>query len=423
MPYHKQTIPVRILDRNLAFYIGLDTSEGRAKNSQIFSTVFTNPQTESLSHHVINKRVGLIIEDATREVPLEDLLDATGKFLRDAADIRVFIATGTHDGENEGNYQIIEEIEQAHKKFGFPLEKIIINNCHEDSFIYAGTTAANLNDIFIHRDSMDVDVFVVFSEMKNHYFAGYSNPIKNFIPGICNYETTERNHALALNDASTFGHHPLHPDHKRRDNPLAQDMWEAYQLVTGKRPTYVVATITKKNDILWAGAGLLEDITPIGISQVDKMMSTQVDPADYLIVSCGGYPNDESLYSAQRALELSKNGVKKGGEILFVAACANGIGPDKSIRNFYEPLKEDIPRILSKLQEKYIMYSHKTYKFARLIEDMNRISVISTLPEDTISQIHLTPVMDAQSVVDSWLNKNHYTKIGIVNDGNKLALY
>ena len=82
--------------------------------------------------------------------------------------------------------------------------------------------------------------------MKNHYFAGYSNPIKNFVPGICNYSTAECNHALALRDESTFGQHPLHPDPRRRDNPLAKDMWEAYKIICAGRPVYVLATISKK---------------------------------------------------------------------------------------------------------------------------------------------------------------------------------
>jgi len=38
----------------------------------------------------------------------------------------------------------------------------------------------------------DVDYFVVLSDVKVHYFAGYSNPVKNFVPGICTYGTAEQ---------------------------------------------------------------------------------------------------------------------------------------------------------------------------------------------------------------------------------------
>jgi nickel-dependent lactate racemase len=298
-----------------------------------------------------------------------------------------------------------------------------MNDCHADTFYLAGTTTGIKNQIYVHRDSKDVDVFVVFSDMKNHYFAGYSNAIKNFMPGICNYQSTEKNHALALDDHSTFGYHPLHPDPERRYNPLAIDMQEAYQMITDGRPAYVVATISKKENILWCDAGLLEEVIVKGIKEVDRMMSMKVKKADKLIVSCGGYPNDESLYTAQRALELSKNGVKDNGEILFFAGCADGLGPEKSVKNFFEPLQADIETILSKLHDKYIMYAHKTYKFARLINRMKRISLVSELPGEIVERIHLFPETQPQALIDKWLKENPSTSIGIITDGNKLALH
>jgi nickel-dependent lactate racemase len=259
--------------------------------------------------------------------------------------------------------------------------------------------------------------------MKNHYFAGYSNAIKNFVPGICAYQTVERNHALSLRPESTFGHHPLHPDVTRRANPLAQDMWEAYQLVVNNRPVFVFATISMQQSLLWAGAGLLESTTSEGIRQVDNLMSVHIPVADKLIVSCGGYPNDESLYSAQRALELSKNGIRPGGEILFLAGCRNGIGPEKSIRNFYNPLKLPIPVVLQQYDQKYVMYAHKTYKFAQLISQMQAIHVVSRLSDLEIKDIHLSPCRDAQDLVDLWIDQDPTTRISIITEGNKYAVY
>ena len=423
IPYHKTILSVEIPETNLGYYIDLDTSASENENIESLQKALDSNGPDFLENFVRNKHVGWIIEDATRAVPIEDLLKVTGPYLKNAVNITLFLATGTHDGENEENYKIIDLVKKYREQFDFPLKKIIINNCHQDKFYLAGTTKTIKNKIYVNDQSRDVDVFLVFSDMKNHYFAGYSNPIKNFIPGICSYETIERNHALALKDVSTFGHHPLHPDPLRRDNPLAHDLWEAYQLICTGRPAFVLTTITKQNKILWAGSGLLEDVTTKGISKVDELMSTTVTPVDRLIVSCGGYPNDESLYTAQRALELSKNGISPGGEILFIAACANGIGPDKSIDNFFNPLKESIPQILSKYENKYVMYSHKTYKFARLIEKMNEIFVLSELAPELIESIHLSPVTNIQNIVDKWISQDPGTSIGIVTDGNKYAIH
>jgi nickel-dependent lactate racemase len=185
----------------------------------------------------------------------------------------------------------------------------------------------------------------------------------------------------------------------------------------------VLATITKKRNILWSGAGLIREVMEKGILEVDRLMSMEVSEADKLIVSCGGYPNDESLYTAQRALELSKYGVKTGGDILFLAGCADGLGPQKSIKNFFEPLTDDIDSILTKLSDTYVMYSHKTYKFAKLIDQMSRIYLMSELSSELVQKIHLFPTDDPQILINQWLTQNPKVSIGIVTDGNKLALY
>ena len=423
LPYHTTSLSLKIPEKNIRYYVDLENPHTGKPNTDVITEALQKAESVPLKEFVSDNRVGLIVEDATRDIPLKDLLDVVCSSFLKAKSVTAFIATGTHDGNNDSNKNIINLLKASTDKFGYQLENININNCHEDSFYLTGITPGIHNEIFVHNESRDMDVFVVFSDMKNHYFAGYSNPIKNFIPGICNYSTAERNHALALKDESTFGHHPLHPNPQRRDNPLAKDMWEAYQLLSAGRATFVLATISKKGKILWANAGHLKNVTEQGILEVDRMMSREVTAADRLIVSSGGYPNDESLYTAQRALELSKLGVKKGGEILFLAGCQNGLGPEKSINNFYKPLTKDIPKILSKLNQKYVMYSHKTYKFAKLIKQMNKIYMMGELSDPAIRKIHLFPVKNAQNIVDGWIKDDPQTSIGIVTEGNKIALH
>ena len=423
IPFHTTSIDLRIPEENVNHFINLVSEEVGDDNIAKLKSALANSADEALSHWVENKRVAFIVEDATREVPIDDLFQVVMSELKTAKSIKVFIATGTHEGENDENYKIVTQLKKYAQKFSVPIEKIVIHDCQSDAFHLAGVTQSHKNKVYVNAESQDADIFFVLSDMKNHYFAGYSNALKNFLPGICKYESIERNHALALKEESTFGHHPLHPDPKRRDNPLAQDIWEGFLLITQKHPAYILATTSKHKKILWAEAGLLERVTKNGIKQVDTRMSIEVNVADKMIVSCGGYPNDESLYTAQRALELTKNGVKEGGEILFIAGCANGIGPKKSIKNFYDPLKKDLRQILSEYRNKYVMYVHKTYKFAALIQKMNQILIHSKLADNIIKDIHLHPISDPQSVVDRWLEDNPDTRINIFTQGNKLAVY
>ena len=423
LPYNDSYIELKIPEENVLHYLALRTDNSNEDNIEQLRQAIARARGVPLHFLVDKKKVGLIIEDATRAVPLDELLQVLFPHLSGAGAICVLLATGTHDGENEDNYKIINKVKHYANHFSIPIKEIINHNCHAHEFYSAGITQGIKNEVFVNARVKDIQVFVTLSDMKNHYFAGYSNALKNFLPGICKYETIERNHALTLKEGATFGRHPLHPDPSRRTNPLSQDIWEGYQLIVGGRPVYVLATITKQDQILWAGAGTLEDVVSEGIKKVDEMMSVVVTPSDKMIVSCGGYPGDESLYTAQRALELTKNGIKDAGEIIFLAGCVNGIGHQKSIGNFYEPLKKDISDILSSYQERYIMYSHKTYKFAQLIQKMNKIHMLSRLPAYSVADIHLNPITDAQSVVDGWLKENPDTVINIFSEGNKLAVH
>jgi nickel-dependent lactate racemase len=421
LPYDHANIEISIPAKNIGCYVDFKLKTIRTNNLDILNRVIESSDVK-LGQFVKNKRVGVILPDYTRKICFKEVIQAIFKHLKEAFSVKVFIATGTHDGENDGNYYLVDLIKSGVKEFHIALDQIIIHNCHRANFYFAGITS-NENKVYVHQEVKDLDLFVTLSDMKNHYFAGYSNALKNFLPGICKYETIERNHALALRPNSTFGHHPLHPIKNRRDNPLARDIWEGYQRIAQGRAVYLLATITKQDHIIWAGAGLLEKVTSKALVQVDRLMSVELNPADHIIVSCGGYPDDESLYTAQRALELTKHGMKKNGDILFIAACANGIGSEKATQNFYNPLKNDLDQILQKYQEHYVMFSHKTYKFARLIKQTRNLFVYSMLSADQVKSIHLSSVKNIQEIIDFWIKENPQVKINIFPEGNKFAVY
>ena len=424
VPYGSDSIQIDIPENNIGYYRGSKKNAISTDNRSQFDNALENPVGAYLKNLAANRSVMCLIYDASRKVPQKDFLESTFPHLKSASSVSVMLTTGTHDGNTSENEAIVADVKEIARLNNINLTRVIIHDCHNDDMTYAGRTKSRDNDIYLNKHLQSAEVFLVFSDMKNHYFAGYSNAIKNFFPGVAKYDSVERNHSLAMNKNSTFGCHPLHPDPARRNNPLAQDMWEAYQLITCHRPVYLVATITSDMDILWIKAGLLEDVLPLGIAKVDEHLSVRVHPADKMIVCCGGFPNDESLYMAQRALELSRAGVKDGGEVLFLAECRNGIGPQKSIENFYQPLTYPVDEILKKMEtRKYIMYAHKTYKFALMIRELKAIKVFSAMADELISKIHLTPVHDVQQTIDTWISADPGVKINVFGEGSNIAVH
>jgi nickel-dependent lactate racemase len=93
-----------------------------------------------------------------------------------------------------------------------------------------------------------------------------------------------------------------------------------------------------------------EGVSSEAFAKTDKRNTHTVRPVARLIVSPGGFPNDVSLYNAQRALELTKNAVTDDGEVLFLAACPDGVGEKRTIENFYNRMTAPVGEILESIE-------------------------------------------------------------------------
>ncbi len=268
----------------------------------------------------------------------------------------------------------------------------------------------------------EADVFLAVSDVKVHYFAGYSNPVKNFLPGVSAFRTVEHNHSLALLDESTHGSHPWHPDPARRDNPLAADMVEGLGLITRGRPVYAMVMLSAGPRLIWSRFGPVEEVSAESFLVTDERNIQAARPATRMVVSPGGLSNDEDLYIAQRALELNRAAILDGGEVLFLAACPNGIGEPQTLANFYNRLTAPLDEVIESIRQDYVLYSHKPYKFAVMIRRLRKVWMHTQIPDAQIEAAHMHPAHDPQAVVDAWLAEQPETGIIFIDGANKVAL-
>ena len=420
--YGKGLISLQIPEANAGQIIRPWQAEGQADNITLLRGVMADKAVENFRDAIAGKRLCILIDDGTRDEPFEDIFDQLFGVLRGSAFTRFLICTGTHDPETPENNRIIAQAENAARKAAIGEFAIHTHDCERDTFVRPGQTSRGTKIIF-NALVDDADVFLVLSDIKAHYFAGYSNPVKNFVPGICAFQTAEQNHRLALREESTFGIHPWHRDESRRSNPLAADQLEGMRLIVKDRPVYALATITTSGQVHWARFGPVDRVSGEAFATIDQRNTHTVRPLGRLIVSPGGLPNDASLYIAQRALELTKSAVTDGGEILFLAACPNGIGEKRTTEHFYNRLTAPIDEILRSIESEYKLYSHKPYKFARLLRRLRRIWMYSQIPDHLVQAAHLHPTDEPQAVVDNWLAEQPDAKITVVDGANKIALY
>lgn len=419
--YSEGIVSLEIPETNIAHIIRPWQNEGQTDNREILQQALAGPQVEEFQKTITGRRLCVLLDDGTRDEPLEDIFGQLFAVLRTSSFVRFLICTGTHEPATPQNALITAQIEKAATIAGIDNFVIHAHDCEQANFVDVGATSRG-TEITYNILADDADVFLVLSDIKVHYFAGYSNPIKNFVPGICAFRTAEQNHSMALDDKSTFGIHPWHPDTDRRNNPLACDQLEGMRLIVKGRPVFTLATITTSGQIRWAKFGSVQPVSVEAFAAVDQRNTHTVSPARRLIVSPGGLPNDIDLYIAQRALELTKDAVTDGGEILFLAACPNGVGEAKTMENFYHRLTLPIEEIFNSIESQYKLYSHKPYKFARLIRRLRRIHIFTQIPDDLIRAAHLFPVHEPQAFINNWLTEEPDVKITIVDGANKIAL-
>jgi nickel-dependent lactate racemase len=372
---------------------------------------------------VRNKKLALLVSDATRSEAREAVLEPLFSRLDEASSVSVYVCTGTHDPWMPENVELSQRL-SALASGCQTRTRVELHDARQGRFEALGHTSRG-TPIEVNASLRQCDLFLVVSDLKTHYFAGYSNPIKNYLPGLASLEAVRANHSLALHRDAACGRHPWHPDPSRRENPLANDMLEAFEQVTRDRPHHALCTLTDPGGIAWAGAGVTPEVTRRGFLEVDRRRMISVRPERYLIVSAGGHPLDESLYTAQRALELTRQGIQPGGEVLFLAECANGIGPPSARENFFERLQAPLDEVLVGLEREYVLYSHKAWKFADYLSRLERVSLVSRLEPEHVRSIHMEPVtaVQAQSVLERWQQEaGPGDRVLVVDDASRLQL-
>jgi nickel-dependent lactate racemase len=422
LPYGTATLPLRIpADRCLR--AGVGGEDPGVDPLEAFESALQNPMGSApLEDLARGRKICLILDDATRSEPHDAYVRACLPRLRGADAVTAIIATGSHEVRSEGNLAIIRQFRCIAEEVEVDA-KVFIHDCHEEPLLADLGRTRRGTPVRASIRALEADLFVASSDMKNHYFAGYSNPLKNFLPGVCSYDSIEANHALALDPRSSFGRHPWHPDPDRRDNPVALDMQEARQMITGPRDIFVLASVCGHGGVLWAGAGDIHLVTRAGIEKVDEVAGATVPGASRVIVCPGGDPQDESLYNAQRGVELAKNCMRDGAEVLLLAPCPKGVAPTPEARtNFFDLLTSPLEEVLDSLEDRYVLYSHKAYKFAALLKRLGALYLHTELDERTVRAGHMKKTEDPQAVVDRWVEESD-EPILVVEDANKVALY
>jgi nickel-dependent lactate racemase len=323
----------------------------------------------------------------TRPTPSARLLPYILDELRGAGipdeDILIVIALGVHRPmtKNEINESLSAEVCQRYR---------VINHDPGDTVRVGMTSRGTPVEIF--RPVVEADFRICLGNIEFHYYAGFSGGAKAILPGCASRQSIVANHSWLVKPGADTG--------RLDDNPVRQDLEEAVDLLGVDFILNVV--VDGEHRIQGAFAGDLRLAHRQGCQMVTQRGSVEIPRlADIVVVGTGGYPKDINFFQAHKALETARHFVRQGGILILVAECGEGFGNEIMQKWLLEVEPEEA---IHRIEESFVFGGHKAAKIGLILRQA-AISLVSSLPEDTVQRIHFTPYATSQQALDAALNQ------------------
>ncbi len=404
IPYQKTSVSLVLPAKQVIATIK-PASNPKTGEDQVLRTALKNPLDSKRIAEFLQEDCLIIVNDASRSTPTAKILSAL-HFLLARKQPTYIISTGTHRAPTEDELKQILGV--AHQSFQ---GKIHIHSALDTkSLTHIGKTTRG-TEVYVNKLLAKSSDLLIIGSVEPHYFAGYTGGRKSLIPGLAGYQTIEQNHRWALSPDSQ----PL----RLEGNPVHDDLMEAVALLGPKKIFSIQVVLDSKGRICGAFTGELEASFRKAVEAASQVYVTRIKERADVVLTVAAPPLDANLYQAHKAIEHGKLALKKGGTIILVAACPEGIGP----RHFYDMLtaiksKTQIPTFLEKSKSsKYTLGLHKAVKIAELLQE-SEIWMKSEIPDEEIRQIYIKPIPNLQEAVEEALQKHgNKAKAIILTDG------
>ena len=355
--------------------------------------------------------VAIAIPDETRPLPVKTVLPILLDWLADkqpglnAEQITVIVGGGLHPPLDEQTLRrlVPAEISGACTVIGHDA-----NNSPMTDYGYTSRGTP----VRINKHFADAQLQIVVGQIDPHQFVGFTGGSKGAVIGCGSSELIEHNHSLMFGDLARVG--VLH------GNPVREDLNEAGEMVGIDLALNFIMAPTKEVVQVLAGEPL--KMLLAGAKTCAALYGVEIEEKfDIMIASCGGYPKDICLYQAQKGLNLASQAVKKGGNILLLAASTQGVGDDvyfDYVSQFTSP--EEVLTDFKK--QGFRMGAHKAYLFGRTLSEFE-VAISSELDAGVLQKCHLRAA-EPSKVIGEWVaNFEGRPKIGIIPNANTTYFY
>lgn len=380
----KLTVP----DENLVCVLLPNTVPTELIGEQEVARALQNPIGTPCLREIVRpgEKIAIVTSDSTRPLPSYQILPLLLEELFQAGirteDVTVVFGLGSH------RKQTPEEQKKLVGEAVYSRVKCIDGD--DSDCVHFGTTSRG-TPVDIVRVVAEADRRICLGNIEYHYFAGYSGGAKAIMPGVSTRAAIQSNHSRMVEAAAAAG--------RLSGNPVREDIEEAAKMVGVDFIVNVVLDEHKK--IVRAVAGDVVLAHREGCRYLDKLYGKPIaDRADIVVVSQGGAPKDLNLYQTQKALDNAKHAVKKGGVIVLVGSCKEGLG--EHVFEEWMTQSPDAHSMIERVQRDFQLGGHKAAAIAMVLEDAD-IYLVSELDAAFVERIFLKPFSNVQSAFDAAL--------------------
>ena len=388
IPFGNETMPLNFREGREARVV---SPRSTPSDPDAVSRAIANPLAfEGLPGFLASKRKLLVVvNDHTRPTPSHEVLrhlPLNGK------DVTTIISSGTHRPPNAN------ELKQIFGGDAPPYGgKIAIHNSREKNSLKEMGKTSRGTQLFLNQHLFDTDGIIVIGSVEPHYFAGYTGGRKFLLPALAGYESVVKNHSLAVEENSRI----LALD----GNPVHDDFMEALNKFNRFESIFSIQLVlNNKHQVSYASAGHIVDSFNQAVAYANQIYVPQVPRKADIVISVNTPPLDIDLYQSQKSIENVKLAVRKGGVMILVSRCPEGIGD----KNFYDLLTSNADLSARPFG------CHKVIKLRNLLQDID-IYAVTSMDPSIPRAIGLKPYHDVQTALDDALkNQREDSEILVV---------
>ena len=377
---------VEVPDKNvMGILMSNDVPRGLMNEEEV-ARALQNPIGSPKLNEIVKpgEKIAIITSDITRPCPtyriMPPLLDALYAAGCRAEDITLVFALGSHRRHTED--------EKLHMAGERAYKEVKCVDTDPDDCVHIGVTDCG-TPVDITRVVAEADRRICLGNIEYHYFAGYSGGAKAIMPGSSTPAAIQANHSMMVREEACAGN--------LDNNPVRQDIEQAAAM-TGV-DFIVNVVLDEHKQIVRAVAGDLVKAHREGCKFLDSMYMKPIEKrADIVIVSQGGAPKDLNLYQTQKALDNAKHAVRKGGAIILIGSCREGLG--SKVFEDWLMAAPTAHSMIERIGRQFQLGGHKAAAIAMVLENAE-IYLVSDMDDAFVERIFLKPAHSAQEALDA----------------------